>query len=254
MHAGHAQVTVVRIGYGTLAHEGRHDGDVHIGYDVLQRRCHIGQNDAATGENDRFFCCFDGGDGPVEIVFLAGNVAVVASQLYCAGIGKVKGRIKNVFGDVYENRARPACRSDIEGFLQDAGQLFFILDQVVMLGNGCSDAGNIRFLEGVPSNECRCDLAADDDQGNGIHIGCGNTRNHIADARAGCGKANAGLARCPGVAISGVDGALFVTRQDMRKFFFIHFVVERKDSTARIAEDDVYAFVLQTGEYCLSTC
>ena len=89
-----------------------------------------------------------------------------------------------------------------------------------MLGNGCSDAGNIRFLEGVPSNECRCDLAADDDQGNGIHIGCGNTRNHIADARAGCGKANAGLARCPGVAISGVDGALFVARQDMRKFFF----------------------------------
>ena len=90
-----------------------------------------------------------------------------------------------------------------------------------MFRNRCGNTGNISFLEGVAPDERRSHLAADDDERNGIHVGRGNAGNHVADARAGRSKADTGLTRGTGIAVSGVDSSLFVSCQDMGKFGFI---------------------------------
>ena len=90
-----------------------------------------------------------------------------------------------------------------------------------MFRNRCGNTGDISFLEGVAPDEGRRYLAADDDEGDGIHVGRGNACNHVADARTGRSKADTGLARSAGITVSGVDSSLFVACQDMGKFGFI---------------------------------
>ena len=80
---------------------------------------------------------------------------------------------------------------------------------------------NIGFLERIPADQAGRDLAADNDQRNRIHISRSNPCNHVADTGTGRSKADPCFSRRPGIAISCMDGPLFMSGKNVRKFCFI---------------------------------
>ena len=127
MHADHAKVSVIRIGDAALAHEGRDDRDMHLLDDVFQAVRHVGKDDAATGEDDRALCLFNGFDGAVDIGFIADVMALVAAQMDFFGIFKFKRCIEYILGNIDKDRPGPACGCDVKGFFQDPGQFLDVL-------------------------------------------------------------------------------------------------------------------------------
>ena len=210
VHAYHAQMGVVRIGHGPLAHEGRNDRHLRFLDDVPQGSGHIGEDDAAARQKDGALRLFQRRHGAVDIVSLPRIYAAVAPQLYRFGIFIVEFGVEYVLGYVDEDRAGPARRGDVKGFPQHAGQVLDVLYQVIVLRNRRRDPRNVGFLEGIAADEGRRDLPADDDERDRVHVGRRNTRDHVAHAGARRGEAYARLARRPGVAVGSVDGALFV--------------------------------------------
>ena len=72
-----------------------------------------------------------------------------------------------------------------------------------------------------------------------------NARHEVRRTWTRGGKRHADLARGTGIAIRRVRRPLFMAREDVRKFHLIYFIIERKDSTARVAEHDLNALCLQ---------
>ena len=210
---------------GPFAHEGRDDGNLCRIDDVFEILRRFRQDDAAADEEDRFLAVADHGDGPVYVIGLPFAFYSVSGQVDRIGILEVDFCFQGILGDVDEDRSGTACRRDVKGFFQDPRDRRGVLDQVVVLGNGRRDPGNIGFLEGVAPDEVRRDLAADDDHGDRIHIGCGNACNHVADPRPGGGDADAGPAGNAGVTVGSVDRTLFMTGKDVPEVVFIHFFV-----------------------------
>lgn len=148
-------------------------------------------------------------------------IAAVTSKVNILWIFKFKGRVEDIFGNVDQDRSRPACRSDVEGLFQDPRQFFDVLYEIIVFSNGRRDAGNVSFLKGIAADEWRRDLTADDNQGNRIHIGRRNAGHHVADSRAGSCKADSGAPRHSSITVGSVNSSLFMSRQNMRELRFI---------------------------------
>ncbi|MPN31563.1 hypothetical protein SDC9_179037 [bioreactor metagenome] len=90
-----------------------------------------------------------------------------------------------------------------------------------MLGNGCGNAANISFLEGILANQRDSDLTGDGDQRHRIHVGGSNTGNQIGSPWPRGGKTYAHLAGSPGITVGRMHRSLFMTGQYMGKLRFI---------------------------------
>ncbi|KAG0770979.1 hypothetical protein G6F22_016901 [Rhizopus arrhizus] len=89
-------------------------------------------------------------------------------------------------------------------------------------------------------------LPADDDHGDGIHIGGGDAGDGIGHARAAGHEADADLLRRARIGIGGVHGSLLVTNQDMLKFVLLEdSFVDVKNCAAGIAENEFHALIGQ---------
>ena len=215
----------VRIGDGSFAHECRDDGNLRRIDDVFEILRRFRQDDTAADEEDRFLAVLDHGDSPVDVISLSSCFDDVARQMDFIGILEIDFRFQGVFGNIDQDWTGPACRCDVKGFFQDARDRSGVLYQVVVLGNGRRNAGNIGFLEGIAADEARRDLSADDDHGDRVHVGRSNARNHVAYPWSGRGDADAGPAGNAGVAVCSVDRSLFMTGKDVPEVVFIHFFV-----------------------------
>ena len=225
MHTDHSQVIGIAVWYGSFAHQRRDDRNLRFFYKGTQIAGRIGKDDATTGQKQRLVCgsqCFYGlGD----MVFLTDIAAAVPPQMDRFRIFEIQCSIEYIFSDIDQDRTRPARRGDVKGFFQDMRQFFHVFYQVIMLGNRRRYAGNVGFLEGITANQAGGDLTADDDQRNGIHVGCRNARNHVTDTGTRCSKADSCFSRRPGIAIGCMDSTLFMTGKNVRKFCFIQFIV-----------------------------
>ena len=253
VHAGHAEVQVPRVRHAAFAHEGRDDGNARLFHDVADQGRRSARDDAAAREEEGLLRLAQGLDGRHDIFLAALDVAVIAPQMYCFGVFKFQFAVEDIFGDIDEDRARTARAGDIEGFPDDAGQVFDVLDEVVVLRDGRRDARNVRFLEGVAADQVRGDLAAEHDQGDGIHVGRGDAGDHVAHAGSRCSEADPGASRGAGVAVGRVHGALLVARQDVGNVRFIQFIVKRQHGSAGVAEDHLHVFPFQALDECLRT-
>jgi hypothetical protein len=144
----------------------------------------------------------------------------------------------------------------VKSLLDDHGQVVHILDQVVVLGAGPGDSGNIRLLEGIVADQHGGDLPGKDHHGNGIHVGRGQSGDGIGAAGAGGYDADADLAGGPGITVRGVDRTLFMTHQDMPDLLGIlaHGMVQGQDRSARQPEDGVDPFQFERFEYDFGAC
>ena len=147
---------------------------------------------------------------------------------------------------------RPDLR-DLEGFAEGGRDFFGAGDDVVVLGDGQGDAGNVDFLEGVGAEDLGGDLAGDGDHGDGVEHGGGKAGDEVGGTRAGSGHADANLAGGAGVAVGHVGCALLVADEDVVDGGELaEGVVDGKDGATGIAEDggDAFAGEGGPGDFC----
>ena len=94
-----------------------------------------------------------------------------------------------------------------------------------MLGDGKGDAGNVRFLKCVGTDQLASDLPGDADDRRGIHHRSSDARDHIGSARPGGRDCHSNLAAGAGIAIRHVRGALFVTHQNVMNVAMLQSIV-----------------------------
>jgi len=202
-------------------------------------------DDPATGIEDRPFGLAHQFRDLGHLLGVGGVGRVVAAHGDVGGIAVLGLGLLHVLGQVDEHGTGPAGRRQVKGLLDHAGQIPHILDEIVVLGAGPRDADNIDFLEGVVADKRRGDLAGNDDDRHGIHVGGGDAGYGIGGSGARGHEAYAYPAGGPGVPVRGVDGALFVPRQDMAQRIPRQLIVDVNDRTSGEAEHDFHALALQ---------
>ena len=244
VHAEEAEGERVVVGEAGDAEQGGEHGDVGAAGELEQFGAGAGLHDAVAGDDDRLFGAVDhvGGDGDLVV---AGHIHNrVAAQ---ADIGRVAVPLgfldEDVLGDVDEHGALASGGGDVEGLFDGLGDFAGAHQEVVVLGDGEGDAGDVGFLEAVASDQVAGDVAGDDDDGDGVHVGGGDAGDEVGGAGAGGSEANAGAPGDAGVAVGGVGGGLLVADEDVLDVGVVaELVVERKDNAAGVAEEDVDAF------------
>ena len=108
-------------------------------------------------------------DGVGDGLGIALDARLIGLVLDVLGASVGAGGELHVLGDVDDDGAGPAGAGDVEGFVQDAGEIVDVLHQPVVLGAGPRDADRVALLEGVVADQVRGYLAGDADDGNGIH-------------------------------------------------------------------------------------
>ena len=136
---------------------------------------------------------------------------------------------------------------DLERLADGGGDVFGAGDEVVVLGDGQGDAGDVDLLKRVAAEDFAADLAGDGHDGNAIEHGGGDAGDEVGGAGAGGGDADADLARGAGVAVGHVRGALLVADEDVVDGELAQGVVGGEDGSAWVAEDFVYAFAGEGG-------
>ncbi len=157
----------------------------------------------------------------------------------------------NVFGDVDDHRSAPAGPGDVQGLVDGLFDFIHGQGHVGLLGNRHHDADHVAFLKGVCGNHSGGNLAGNGQKRNRIHDGVsyGGYQIHGAGARcrhADTGSRMGGAHRCPRYSLGHEGCSLLVARHDeLEAFLFFHFVKDRHDGSAGIAEYVFDAFIFE---------
>ena len=245
VHAEHADPEGIVCGKAAQGHERGRDRNLlrtRQPDEVIARR---GGDDPAAGVDDGLF-------GLAQHVRHLGHLlgvwrvgGVVAAHLDRLGVLVLAPGLLHVLGQVDEHGARAAGRRQVEGLLDDPGQIAHVLDQVIVLGAGARDADDVDFLERVVADQRRRHLSGDDDHRYGIHVGGGNAGHGIGGAGARSHQTYAYPARSAGIAVGGVDGSLFMARQHVPEGVVRQLVVNVDDRSSGKAENDVHVLAAQ---------
>ena len=241
VHAEHAEGEGVGFGEDAFAEEGGGDGaaegfgeheEFFVG--AGDHGALAGEDDGALGLGDEFGGFFDGG-----LVDFEGFLGVVAGEVHGFVEGAGEGGLAFVFGDVDEDGSRAAGGGDVVGLFGDAGEVIGFLDEEVMFHHGLGDIEDVGFLECVFAEHPGDGLAAEDDHGDGVHLGGHEAGDGVAGAGAGGDENDGGLAGGAGVAVGHVNGALFVADEDELHVRFDGFegVEDGEGGAAGVAED-----------------
>ena len=150
-----------------------------------------------------------------------------------------------VFGDVHEHGTRPVRSRDVEGFAQADGDFIRACHQIIVLGDGKSDAGDVRLLEGVASENRAAHLARNAHDGRRIHHRRGDSGDHIGRPGTRRRQRYTHPAARPRVSVGHVRGALFMPHQHMVDLRLGQGIVGRQNGAPGISEDVLDAEALQ---------
>ena len=205
-----------------------------------------GIDNAAAGIQHRAFCRFK------QLYSLRNGVNIA---LNARGIVAFVGFFRldicafselDVLGDVDQNGAGAAVGGNMEGLMQRVGKVVRILDQPVMLGAGAGDADGVRLLKGIVADHEGWNLTGQNNHRDRVHQRICHAGNGIGCAGAGGYQNNAGFTGGAGVALSRVGRGLFVANQDVADVILLKdLIIDRQDSTARIAKYGIDALIFQ---------
>ena len=236
VHTDHAEVTGVLIGDAGDAHEGTADDRVDlVGEfdDIVIGFCRV---DAAADVDERLLRLVDGRDRFGDAVLLGLDAVVGTGR--ALGL-EVRDHVLDVLRDVDEDGARTVRLGDLEGLSHDGRQLVDIVDEVVVLGDGQSDAGDVDLLETVLADHRTTDVAGDGDDRDGVQHGGGDAGDEVRGTGAGGGEHDADFAGRSRIAVCRMGRVLLVGDQyvvdPVRAR--IERVVDIQDGSARVSED-----------------
>ena len=158
-------------------------------------------------------------------------------------VGVAEDGVLDVLGHVDQHRAGPAGAGDVEGLLDDPGDVPGRLDEVMVLGDRPADLDHRRLLERVGPDHAGGHLAGDGDDGQAVHLGVGQAGDEVQGPRAGGGHDHARLAGDAGVPLGREDAALLVAGQDGADLVPVpgQRLVHRHAGAAGVGEDDLDA-------------
>ena len=263
VHPDHAGEQPVAAGTGAAAHDsGGHRGVQRLEKLPEFRYGALGADHAAAhqhqgllGGRDHIQQLLDVavvGLGGLEVVGGAaehgGQAAVCGVLLHGKG-AVIHLFIGDVFQDIDEHRARAAGPGDGKGLPDDVGQVLGPAHQVVALGDGHSDPGDVHLLKGVLTDEIFPHIDGDEDHGGGVHIGGGDTGGKVGGPGAGGGEADAHLAGGTGVAVGRVGRPLLMGGENVADLLLVttalKLVVDVQNGAAGIAENGVDSLLQQ---------
>ena len=228
------------------AQEGGDDRRLERFGQVFQFRIGAGDAHAVTGDDDRLFGLGQQLGRLLDLQGVAAQRRFVAGQVDLGRVVELGALLLDVARQVDEHRAGAACAGDVKGFLDRFGQVADIHHQVIVLGDGDGDAGDVGLLEGVAADHCPRHLAGDRHHGHRVHIGVGQAGDQIGGAGAGGGETDADAPGDPGIGIRGVYRPLLVADKDMAQLRVLgQRMIQRQYLAAGITEDDVDAFLEQ---------
>ena len=133
----------------------------------------------------------------------------------------------------------------MEGLLDDSGNLPHVLDEIGVLDKGGHRAGDVYLLENIAAQQVALHLPGNGHDGNGIHIGGGDSGDQVGGARAGGHHADPNLAGDPGIAGSHMAGVLLGAYQRIVDVRGGQCVYRRADGGPGVAEQLTHTLSFQ---------
>ena len=156
--------------------------------------------------------------------------------------------------DIDKDRAGAAGACNIEGLAERTRKVVGGLEQEGVLDHGHGDAHDIGLLECISADDAARDLAGDDHEGHGIHVGGGDARHRVSGTGAGGDQHHAHLAGGAGIAVCHVRGTLLVAGKHMVDLLgVVQRVVNLDGLAARVAKERIDALGLKAGDNSLGT-
>ncbi len=236
VHPDHAEIPRILGRYGRNPHHGRNHRDPRPLGEDPQLLLRLGGKNAAARTDQGPFSLLQGGQHPFNLAGMPLAAGLIAADFRFFRIGKIQLGFLHIHRDINQNRAVPPSRGNMERLLKDARDVLRPLDQVAVFDKGLAGAGDIRFLEHIPAQQVADNLPRNHYQRDRIHVGSGNTGNQVQRTRPRGGNTDAGAARYPGIAGSGMGGVLLLAYQDMPDLCLGKCIVKRADRRSRQPE------------------
>ncbi|MNJ40755.1 hypothetical protein D3C77_356550 [compost metagenome] len=238
MHSRHAHPQGVAAWECAQAEKRCRDRDFRPGNELKQFFMATGINDPAAGENDRTLRFFDRSRYLLQLMMVRNDLWIVAAKIN--GLNRFEqGLVRgHVLRNVDQDRPFASRVGDMERFVNDARQLFYTAHQVAVLRNRHRDPGNIRFLEGIRSDQAGYDVSGNDHERNRVHKRRRDTGDCVRRPRSrGC-DTYAYFAACPCIAVGRMNRSLLVSCQQVMEILkTIQRVVDIQYGPARVTED-----------------
>lgn len=172
---------------------------------------------------------------------------VIAAEFGGIGEGGDDALVLDIFGDVNDDGAWAAGLGDVKGFLDDAGDVSDVPNEVAVFDDGEGHSKDVSFLECAAANHLLGDLSCNSDEGDGVHVSVGDASDKVCGAGSASSHADACAAGCAGVAFSCEDAALLVAWEDDADLFGAgEGLVDGHGSPAGVSKDHLYAFTFKT--------
>ena len=195
VHAGHAEVLLVRVGECPARHERGDHGRAHEFDEFEQLRGGTRANDSATHIEHGLLRLRHEFGRCLNLLAVGLGHRVVARQLIGGWPAEVELLLLSVFGDVDKNRTGTTGRGDFIGRGQGARNIGSLRHQKRMLGDWQGDAHDVGLLERIGSHEVAEHLTGDGQQRNRVHVRIGDGGDQVGRTRTTRGDAHAELAR-----------------------------------------------------------
>ena len=196
------------------SHEGHVDGNIHQFGQLDKLFGSPGEHNPSADIQDRLPGFGDGLGRLLDLPFVSVVRRVVPSDRDGPRIREVGLVHGHVFGNVHQNRSRPAGRRDVEGLFDRHSEIIDILHQEIVLGAGTAQTDIVRLLKGIISDQARRHLAGKADKRDRIHRGIHQRRDDIAHAGSGGHQRDARFSRRFCISFGHVAGALLMAGED----------------------------------------
>ena len=258
VHAWPAGIQEVILGKTADAQEGRDDRNLCLFCQFPQLVIGPRQQDPMSGKYHRPLGAVDQLCSPSGHRRMTFDLRLVSRQIDAVGVVEIGVLLDDILGDIDQDWPRSPRRGYVKSLFDGSSDVARIHDEVVVLGDGQCDAGDIGLLKGVRAYGGSLYLAGDYHHGNRIHLGGCDSGHEVGGSRPGCRPTYSRPARHAGISVGGMGRSLFVTCQDVTYLGVLRqCLVEGQDRTSRQAENDVdplpdqaFANYLTTGLLC----
>src|SRR5690606_22668649 len=248
MHAQHAEELAIGTRKATQTHQGIGDRDTQLLAQLCELLRSAAHDHATTGVDDRATGFDQQVQRLADLTGVAADRRVIGAQLDLLRVAvfELLGRVGHVLRDIDDHRTGATGLSEIEGLLDDFGDLARILDDEAVLHDRAGDADHVGLLEGIGADHVTGNLAGNDYHWYGVHVGRCDTGNGIGGAGTRGHQHHARLAGGTRVAISHVCGGLLMTHQHVGHIILTeNRVIDVQQRTARVPVNKFNTLVTQ---------
>src|SRR5660397_272496 len=212
---GHIPVTTTLTGETAYSGERCGHGNVTVYGKFSQLLRRIRGDDSSTGVDNGPFRFSDDPCGSFDLLGMALESGLVTRQINLLGRLRVIFYLcqAHVYRKVNQHWSRTPCTCQIESLVHNARQFFRVGDQVAVFDYWKGDAGDVRLLEGLRTDERRLHLTGDDNQRDTVQIRVGYPGHNIGRSRTRSDDHYPHFTRGPCVTVRRVCPTLLMSRQ-----------------------------------------